>query len=128
MAHHLRIARPVHDLLRTAEMYRRGLGLRLVDSFQGHAGFDGVMLGVPGAAYHFEFTHCAGLQVSAPSPEDLVVLYVPDAEEWAALCNSMLAAGFAAVASANPYWDVRGRTFEDPDGYRTVLQCDQWNP
>jgi hypothetical protein len=35
-------------------------------------------------------------------------------------------AGFAPVPSYNPYWDVTGRTFEDPDGYRVVLQCAAW--
>jgi hypothetical protein len=30
------------------------------------------------------------------------------------------------VPSANPYWDRKGRTFEDVDGYRVVLQNDVW--
>ena len=38
----------------------------------------------------------------------------------------MLAAGFRAVASFNPYWERRGRTLEDPDGYRIVLQNAAW--
>ena len=38
----------------------------------------------------------------------------------------MLAAGFAPVASYNPYWDSSGRTFEDLDGYRVVLQREAW--
>ena len=128
MSYHLRIAMPVRDLLRTAEMYRRGLGLHLVGSFQNHAGFDGVMLGMPDAGYHFEFTHCSQLEVPPPSPERLVVLYVPRSDEWEALCASMLAAGFQAVEPFNPYWGIRGRTFEDADGYRTVLECAQWSP
>jgi hypothetical protein len=37
-------------------------------------------------------------------------------------------AGFEAVTSTNPYWDVHGRTFQDPDGYRVVLQQEGWNP
>ena len=118
----------MRNLLTTATMYRRGLGLHLLSSFQGHAGFDGVMLGVPDAAYHFEFTRSAEPAVPASSPEDLVVLYVPEPREWTALCDSMLAAGFRAVSSFNPYWDVRGRTFEDADGYRTVLECARWSP
>ncbi|HEX6019583.1 MAG TPA: VOC family protein, partial [Burkholderiaceae bacterium] len=88
---HLRIAKPVRDLQRTSQMYRDGLGLELLGSFEGHAGFDGVMLGVPGAAYHFEFTHRAELDVAPPSPEDLVVLYVPERPAWQALCERMLA-------------------------------------
>ena len=118
----------MRDLLRAATMYRRGLGLHLLGSFQGHAGFDGVMLGVPDAAYHLELTGGAEPATRQPSPEDLLVLYVPDPREWRALCDSMLAAGFKAVSSSNPYWEVRGRTFEDADGYRTVLECAQWSP
>jgi len=38
----------------------------------------------------------------------------------------MLAAGFRQVASFNPYWDRCGRTFEDFDGYRVVLQNAEW--
>ncbi|HVO06934.1 MAG TPA: VOC family protein [Burkholderiaceae bacterium] len=128
MSHHLRIARPVRDLQRTATMYRRGLRLHPLGSFQDHAGFDGVMLGVPDAAYHFEFTRGPEPAVPASSPEDLVVLYVPEPHEWAVLCRNMLAAGFRAVASFNPYWDVRGRTFEDADGHRIVLECARWSP
>jgi len=28
--------------------------------------------------------------------------------------------------SENPYWDVNGVTFEDPDGWRIVLQNAGW--
>ena len=34
----------------------------------------------------------------------------------------MKAAGFKQVTSFNPYWEIRGRTFVDPDSYRVVLQ------
>nr|WP_276203219.1 hypothetical protein [Pseudoponticoccus marisrubri] len=38
----------------------------------------------------------------------------------------MEAAGYDPVEAANPYWDRQGVTFEDPDGYRTVLQNAAW--
>jgi len=127
MPPHLRIARPVSDLARSADMYCRGLGLRVLGSFENHAGFDGVMLGFAGSSYHFEFTHCRSHPVApTPTAEDLVVFYIPVAPEWQAACRSMLAAGFKQVASFNPYWDVQGRTFEDMDGYRIVLQHGEW--
>jgi catechol 2,3-dioxygenase-like lactoylglutathione lyase family enzyme len=123
MAHHLRIARPVRDLARITAMYCQGLGLRVVGRFENHAGFDGVMLGVHGAGYHFEFTYCRTHPVvPAPTAEDLVVFYIPAESEWQAACARMVAAGFKEVASFNPYWDIHGRTYEDPDGYRIVLQ------
>jgi catechol 2,3-dioxygenase-like lactoylglutathione lyase family enzyme len=130
MNYHLRIGRPVGDLQRTQSMYRDGLGIRVIGSFKDHDGFDGVMMGAPGLHYHFEFTCCAAHPVAAsPTPEDLAVFYIPDRTEWERVSASMLAAGFEAIASFNPYWDVRGRTFEDADGYRVVLQNADWkNP
>ena len=127
MKAHLRIARPVTDLARAKAMYGEGLGLEVLGSFEGHDGFDGVMLGAPGAGHHFEFTVCRTHAVKpAPTKEDLVVFYLPDAAAWGAACARMAAAGFREVASFNPYWDAKGRTFEDPDGYRTVLQNAAW--
>jgi len=127
MRPHLRIARPVTDLGRSQEMYRRGLGLSVLSRFQDHAGFDGVMLGMPGADYHLEFTHCRRLDITpGPTAEDLLVFYVPEAGDWHSACERMQSAGFTLVAPFNPYWDVLGLTFEDPDGYRVVLQRESW--
>jgi catechol 2,3-dioxygenase-like lactoylglutathione lyase family enzyme len=127
MPHHLRIARPVRDLARATDMYRRGLGLQVLGGFENHEGFDGVMLGTPGADHHFEFTRCR-THVVAPTPtvEDLLVFHVPAADEWEAACERMLGAGFRRVAAFNPYWDVRGLTFADDDGYRVVLERAEW--
>lgn len=127
MQHHLRIARPVSDLAASQAMYCRGLGLKVLGSFENHAGFDGVMLGAEGAGYHFEFTRCRSHPVApAPTPEDLAVFYVPSRPAWKEACAGMLAAGFRQVASFNPYWDAQGRTYEDNDGYRVVLQNAGW--
>lgn len=124
---HLRIARPVSDLDRARTMYRDGLGLEVLGAFEGHDGFDGVMLGRPGDGHHFEFTACGRHPVApAPTVEDLVVFYLPDEAEWTAACARMAAAGFREVKSFNPYWEAKGRTFADPDGYRTVLQNSAW--
>lgn len=124
---HLRAARPVSDLNRSVDMYTRGLGLQRLGGFKDHQGFDGAMVGHPGSPYHLEFTRHRGHPVlPAPTHEDLLVFYVPDLQAWEAACQGMLDAGFRRVASFNPYWDVQGATFEDPDGYRTVLQRAAW--
>ncbi|HEX3486138.1 MAG TPA: VOC family protein [Micropepsaceae bacterium] len=123
----LRVARPSDDLDGLLRFYGEGLGLTVLYRFKDHDGFDGVMLGREGAPYHFEFTrkrgHVAG---RAPTPDNLLVFYLPDTEEWKAAVRRMRDAGFAPVASFNPYWDHEGLTFEDPDGYRVVLQNDDW--
>ncbi len=127
MAPQLRIARPVYDLARAVDMYCRGLGCQVLASFEDHDGFDGVMLGYPDAGYHFEFTQCREHPVQpAPTKEDLTVLYIGEAVDWKAACSRMIAAGFNEVEPFNPYWKTRGQTFEDPDGYRVVLQNGEW--
>lgn len=124
---HLRIARPTNKLDEIVAMYRDGLGLQVIGSFKDHDGFDGVMLGQPGLGYHLEFTHQRGHNVgTAPTQDHLLVFYLPDRAEWERSCQRMLSAGFKLVKAYNPYWDRRGKTFEDPDCYRVVLQNASW--
>ena len=123
----LRVARPTDDIEALLPFYRDGLGLQLLYRFADHDGFDGVMLGAPGAPYHFEFTRVQGHAAGrAPTPEHLIVFYLSDEEEWRSAIQRMRNAGFDPVTAFNPYWDQRGTTFEDPDGYRVVLQNAAW--
>ena len=128
MTPHLRIAHPVRDIERAANMYCQGLKLRILASFRDHDGFDGMMVGMPSAGYHFEFTRSRRHPITPrPTAEDLLVLYYPSESEWNLACARMSAAGFDSVSSFNPYWDVRGRSYQDPDEYRVVLQRGTWS-
>ena len=124
---HLRVARPTDNLTAEVAFYRDGLGFEMIGEFHDHDGFDGVMLGHRGAAYHLEFTSKAGHSVGrAPTPDNLLVFYLPDPAEFAAAVARIEAAGHKAVPAFNPYWDKLGKTYEDPDGYRVVLQQVSW--
>ncbi|MGH9420250.1 MAG: VOC family protein [Thermoanaerobaculia bacterium] len=108
-------------------MYCRGLGLRILSTFQDHDDFDGIMVGAPEADYHLEFTRSRRHPITPrPTPEDLLVFYYPSHEEWRLACAQMDAAGFRTVGSFNPYWAARGRSYQDADGYRVVLQQALW--
>src|SRR6266496_4338038 len=124
---HLRIARPTDHLPEIINFYRDGLGFEVVGSFEDHDGFDGVMLGHREAPYHLEFTRHRGHRAGkAPTQESLLVFYLPDSEEWQAAVERMRRHGYEPVRSYNSYWDVRGKTFEDADGYHVVLQKGRW--
>lgn len=124
----LRIARPTDDIEALLPFYRDGLGLKVLYQFDEHGGFDGVMLGSSGAPYHFEFTRAHGHAAGrAPTKDNLLVFYLPEPTEWQAAIHRMENAGFSAVPAFNPYWDQLGRTFEDPDGYRVVIQQTDWH-
>jgi catechol 2,3-dioxygenase-like lactoylglutathione lyase family enzyme len=124
---HLRIARASERLAEILRFYRDGLGFELLFEFKDHDGFDGMMLGHKGAAYHLEFTrktgHSAG---SAPGEDNLLVFYIPDADRWAGAVNRLEGLGYEPVRSFNPYWDKKGKTYADADGYRVVLQNATW--
>ena len=123
----LRVARPTDQLEKIAQMYMEGLGFERLGEFREHDGFDGVMLGLRSHAYHLEFTQCQHEKAGrAPTQDHLLAFYIPDAVEWVRTCEAMVKAGFVCKPSFNPYWDRLGKTFEDVDGYRVVIQKEQW--
>ncbi|HQR43477.1 MAG TPA: VOC family protein [Gemmatales bacterium] len=124
---HLRVARPTDDLDAVVAFYRDGLGFEVLAEFARHDGFDGVMLGHHGADYHLEFTQAAGhIAGRAPTADNLLVFYLPDEAIWQSAISQMESTGQKPVAAFNPYWDRHGRTYEDTDGYRVVLQNAAW--
>ncbi|NDJ19459.1 VOC family protein [Myxacorys almedinensis] len=123
----IRVARPTDQLGQVVRFYTDGLGLQILYRFENHEGFDGVMVGIPGEPYHFEFTqqreHLVG---RAPTQDHLIVFYLPDQQEWQRAVEQMEATGYEPVKSYNPYWETSGVTFEDPDGYHVILQNAAW--
>ncbi len=124
----MRVARPSGDLEALLRFYRDGLGLQVLARFDDHDGFDGIIVGQPNAPYHLEFTTAHGeVAGRAPTDDNLLVFYLPDQTMWEDAVASMKSAGFDPVPSFNPYWDRVGVTFQDPDGYRVVLQRAEWS-
>jgi len=118
----VRVARPTDRLREVIRFYRDGLGLQVIGSFEGHSGYSGVMLGLPGREYHLEFTeHEEGSPCPAPSRDNLLVFYIPDKEAIYRMIERLSAMNHSPVAPENPYWAANGVTFEDPDGWRVVL-------
>jgi catechol 2,3-dioxygenase-like lactoylglutathione lyase family enzyme len=118
----VRVARPTARLDEILRFYRDGLGLKVIGSFERHAGYSGLMLGLPYNEYHLEFTaHERGSPCPAPTKDNLLVFYIPAEEAITRLVERLGALGYFPVAPENPYWKQRGLTFEDPDGWRVVL-------
>ena len=123
----LRVARPTDNLDALRPFYENGLGFKLLASFHDHAGFDGMIFGHESAPYHLEFTRAHGHAAGrAPTRDNLLVWYIPEVGQWVAAVERMRNAGFEPVSAFNSYWDQHGKTFEDPDGYRVVLQHSAW--
>jgi catechol 2,3-dioxygenase-like lactoylglutathione lyase family enzyme len=119
----LRVARHTNRLDELVRFYRDGLGLREVGRFDGHEGYDGVLLLVPGTNAHLEFTSGGQHAPPAPNPESLLVLYLGSDEAVAEACKRV---GDDPVEPANPYWRQHGVTIIDPDGFQVVLVPRSW--
>jgi catechol 2,3-dioxygenase-like lactoylglutathione lyase family enzyme len=118
----VRIARPTLQLNKVVDFYKNGLGLQEVGRFENHAGYDGVMLGLPDTTYHLEFTQQHnGEPLPTPTNEHLLVLYYDNEKDYVDANTRLQEFGVFPVAPENPYWKDKSETYEDPDGYRIVL-------
>ncbi|MGE7982395.1 VOC family protein [Solibacillus sp. NPDC093137] len=117
-----RIARPTDQIEQIERFYCEGLGLKKLGGFKGHRGYTGIMIGLPDASYHLEFTeHIDGSPCPAPTEDNLLVFYMPNAEQIQAVKSRLASMGYYEVPPENPYWEEKGVTFADPDGWRIVL-------
>ncbi|HWL24694.1 MAG TPA: VOC family protein [Ureibacillus sp.] len=117
-----RIARPTDQLNEIERFYCEGIGLTKIDGFKGHNGYTGIMIGLPDAAYHLEFTqHEDGSPCPAPTDDNLLVFYMPDSTQIQAVKARLAAMGYPEVPPENIYWKENGVTIADPDGWRIVL-------
>lgn len=117
-----RIARPTDQIEQIERFYCEGLGLKKLGGFKGHRGYTGIMIGLPDASYHLEFTeHIDGSPCPAPTEDNLLVFYMPDVEQIQAVKSRLASMGYPEVPPENPYWEEKGVTIADPDGWRIVL-------
>ena len=117
-----RVARPTTRLGEVERFYCEGLGLKKIGSFENHAGYSGIMIGLPGHDYHLEFiTQEGATTYPPPTKENLLVFYIPETEAIDKIAERLGSMGYEAVPPENPYWDEKGITIEDPDGWRIVL-------
>lgn len=121
----VRFARHTNRFEEVVRFYRDGLGLPEIGRFEGHDGYDGVFLELPGTAAHLELTTGGAHAAPEPHQETLLVLYLGDEE---ALRGRLERTGAEPVEPANPYWAANGVTIEDPDGFRVVLVPRAWDP
>ncbi|WED23785.1 VOC family protein [Vibrio sp. JC009] len=117
------VVRKTDNLNQMHLMYQKALGFELLAKFEDLDGYDGVVLGHKGYGYHLEFTNRPGTVPKEYQVSDsYLVFYIADTRKWEWTCRAMIDAGFKYVDARNPYWKRVGKTFEDPDGYRIVIQ------
>ena len=117
----LRVARHTTNLAPLIEFYTQNLGLKILGSFEGHDGYDGVFLGLENMPWHLEFTTSALPPQHQPDEDDLLVFYASDKAAFEQLKANFERNGIAPIEPQNPYWKKQSLTYSDPDGYRLVI-------
>ncbi|MDG3085250.1 VOC family protein [Vibrio hannami] len=117
------VVRKTQNLSKLHKMYKKALGFNVLAEYEDKDGYDGVVLGHKDCGYHLEFTNHPGSEPKKYETADsYLVFYLADTRKWEWTCRAMIEAGFKYVNARNPYWKRIGKTFEDPDGYRIVIQ------
>lgn len=122
----IRIARHTTALAEIVAFYCDLLGLQMIGSFAAHQGYSGVFIGPADADWHLEFTVSAGAPEHAADADDLLLFYIPKKTKYDRIIAALKAADAKETAPRNPYWQQRGRTFLDPDGFSVVLCNREW--
>jgi hypothetical protein len=121
----MRCTRPTIQLQPMRRFYEELVGLPVLWSFIDHAGYDGVVFGVPDERAQLELVSTHHEITPRPSVEDVLVLYCEPGAA-AATVSRLRDANVEAVPDdsddLNPYWPAQGAvTFVDPDGYRLIV-------
>lgn len=117
----LRVARHTDDLEKIKTFYIDVLGFELLGSFENHDNYDGIFIGKPNLDWHFEFTKSDKKANHFSDEDDILVLYPETNSEHKKLINSLISYNILTITSNNPYWNVNGKMFLDPDGFRIII-------
>jgi catechol 2,3-dioxygenase-like lactoylglutathione lyase family enzyme len=114
----VRFARHTDQLQEVVTFYRDLIGLPQTGEFQGHDGYDGVFLEIPGTQSELEFTTGGGHPPADPHPECVLVLYFDTRAEVERIVERIHQ---PEVRPANPFWQMNASAFSDPDGCQVLL-------
>lgn len=116
-----RFARHTNNLKRIKSFYINILGLELLGNFENHNGYDGVFIGKPNENWHLEFTKSDEVLNFNFDEEDILVFYPNSKLEFELIHKKLVTSSIALIDAKNPYWNVNGKMFLDPDGYPIVI-------
>lgn len=116
-----RVARHTEDLERIKDFYLLIPGMQVLGSFRDHDGYDGIFLGLKDADWHLEFTVGHGKAEHVADEDDLLVFYPESKLEYQKTIEAFTNQGITPTQPKNPYWQINGTHFPDPDGFGIII-------
>lgn len=116
-----RLARHTNRIDEIVDFYTNALGFSILGNFEAHDGYDGVFIGFPDAQWHLEFTTTNEPLVHKFDEDDLLVFYPDTLADYHNALTSLHNNEVAEEVPKNPYWQINGKLFKDPDGYGVII-------
>lgn len=116
-----RVARHTMDLQKMLFFYVNLVGLEILGSFTGHDDYNGVFIGKKDLDWHLEFTSSSEAPQHHSDEDDLLVFYCSSNAEYDKIQSRLADGNVPPISSKNPYWNVHGSCYKDPDGFRIIL-------
>lgn len=123
----LRIARHTNQLEILKRFYTSVLGLKVIGEFDGHDGYSGCFLSAENVEWEIEFTENEEDPSHQPDADDLLVFYVTR-NQLEDIKEKLQRMKVAIVLSKNPYWNLHGIEFKDPDGFGIIIALENRAP
>ena len=119
----LRIMRPTNKYQEVTDFYVKGLGLKILNEFSNHDGYDGRMIGLPNEEYHLEiiYRHTDEPNVCLDKDNGLV-FFCENEASYIEIVNRLKSMGYPTCPAKNPWWNNhKGAHIEDPDGWPVIF-------
>jgi hypothetical protein len=116
-----RLARHTRDLQPIIAFYTLIPGMEVLGEFKDHAGYHGVFIGIKHATWHLEFTVSNELPIHQPDEDDLLVFYPDSIKDHDLIRKRFETHKIPSHDPKNPYWELNGSTYADPDGFLVVI-------
>ena len=118
---HFRFARHTANIKELEKFYTSILGFTKLGDFTNHDGYDGIFFGEKDADWHIEFTQNGESPHQKWDEDDVLVFYPTTQSSYDLILDNVKQAQLKIEESKNPYWNINGVQFSDPDGYRIII-------
>ena len=116
-----RSARHTNRIKEIETFYTKILNLDILGDFKNHNGYDGLFIGKANTDWHLEFTTSSDEVNHQFDEDDCLVFYPETQNEYEAVIKNLEFYRIEPIQTKNPYWNINGISFLDPDGFVVIV-------
>ncbi|MGV0757532.1 VOC family protein [Empedobacter brevis] len=116
-----RSARHTNRIKEIETFYTKILNLDILGDFKNHNGYDGLFIGKANTDWHLEFTTSSDDVNHQFDEDDCLVFYPETQDEYEAVIKNLEFYRIEPIQAKNPYWNINGISFLDPDGFVVIV-------